>query len=75
MVASDNGPGNLSADDQGALSSCFDLRSVDASTVCNNERFLDKNAYISVLRLKRDVGKEEFARTDRNELRLHREAQ
>lgn len=58
MVASDNGPGNLSADDRGALSSCFDLRLVNPSTICNNERFVDKNAYIGVLRLKRDVGKE-----------------
>ena len=58
MVASDNGPGNLSADDRGALNGCIERRSFDASVVCNNERFLDKNAYIGVLRLKRDVGKE-----------------
>jgi hypothetical protein len=58
MVASDNGPGNLSADDRGALNSCIDLRSVNPGTVCNNERFVDKNAYVGVLRLKRDVGKE-----------------
>src|SRR5436190_2526069 len=58
MVASDNGPGNLSADDRGALASCFDRRALDPRVICNNERFLDKNAYIGVLRLKRDVGKE-----------------
>ena len=58
MVASDNGPGNLSADDRGALSSCLDLRALNPDTICNNERFVDKNAYIGVLRLKRDVGKE-----------------
>ena len=58
MVASDNGPGNLSADDRGALFSCFDQRALDPRVVCNNEKFLDKNAYIGVLRLKRDVGKE-----------------
>ena len=58
MVASDNGPGNLSADDRGALASCLDLRTVELDTDCNNERFVDKNAYIGVLRLKRDVGKE-----------------
>src|SRR5829696_9253620 len=58
MVASDNGPGNLSADDRGALNGCFEKRALDASVICNNERFLDKNAYIGVLRLKRDVGKE-----------------
>ncbi|HEV2835028.1 MAG TPA: hypothetical protein VGW58_06915, partial [Pyrinomonadaceae bacterium] len=58
MVASDNGPGNLSADDRGALNSCRDLRAVRPETICNAERFVDKNAYIGVLRLKRDVGKE-----------------
>ena len=58
MVASDNGPGNLSADDRGALNSCLDRRTLDPRVVCNNERFVDKNAYIGVLRLKRDVGKE-----------------
>src|SRR5689334_22182810 len=58
MVASDNGPGNFSADDRGALASCIERRSIDRSVVCNNERFVDKNAYIGVVRLKRDVGKE-----------------
>src|SRR5215213_1506218 len=58
MVASDNGPGNFSADDRGALNGCLDQRILDPRVICNNERFLDKNAYIGVLRLKRDVGKE-----------------
>jgi uncharacterized protein DUF5916/cellulose/xylan binding protein with CBM9 domain len=58
MVASDNGPGNLSADDRGALNGCLDRRELDPRVICNNERFLDKNAYVGVLRLKRDVGKE-----------------
>lgn len=58
MVASDNGPGNLSADDRGNLNACIERRALDPRVVCNNERFLDKNAYIAVLRLKRDVGKE-----------------
>jgi Domain of unknown function (DUF5916)/Carbohydrate family 9 binding domain-like len=58
MVASDNGPGNFSADDRGALNSCLELRAFKPGTLCNNERFIDKNAYIGVLRLKRDVGKE-----------------
>ena len=58
MVASDNGPGNLSADDRGALNVCLDLRKVNPGQICNAERFVDKNAYIGVLRLKRDVGKE-----------------
>jgi hypothetical protein len=43
MVASDNGPGTFVGDER--LSP-------------NNFRFLDKNAHIGVLRLKRDVGKE-----------------
>ena len=58
MVASDNGPGNLNADDRGDLVSCIERRALNPREVCNNERFIDKNAYISVLRLKRDVGKE-----------------
>ena len=57
MVASDNGPGNLSADDRGRLNACIERRLLDTAVDCNNERFLDKNAYIGVLRLKRDIGK------------------
>lgn len=59
MMASDNGPGNLSADDRGNLAVCRERRAIDPRVVCNNERFLDKNAYIGVLRLKRDIGKGE----------------
>jgi hypothetical protein len=59
MLASDNGPGNLSKDDRGALNACFDRRLLNPAVVCNNERFVDKNAYIGVLRLKRDIGKGE----------------
>jgi hypothetical protein len=44
MLASDNGPGNIVGDDR--------LRP-------SNAPFLDKNAYIGVLRLKRDIGKGE----------------
>ncbi len=58
MVASDNGPGNLSIDDRGALRICLERRALDPTFSCNNERFVDKNAYIGVLRLKRDIGKE-----------------
>jgi hypothetical protein len=58
MVASDNGPGNFNADDRGALNACIERRALDPRVVCNNERFVDKNAYIGVLRLKRDIGKE-----------------
>lgn len=58
IAASDNGPGNFSLDDRGALNNCRDRRALDPRVVCNAERFVDKNAYIGVLRLKRDVGKE-----------------
>lgn len=58
MVASDNGPGNLSADDRGSLNGCRERRALDPRVICNSEKILDKNAYIGVLRLKRDVGKE-----------------
>jgi hypothetical protein len=43
MLASDNAPGNFTGDDRLAP---------------GNQRFLDKNSYIGVLRLKHDVGKE-----------------
>jgi hypothetical protein len=58
MVASDNGPGNLSADDRGSLNACLERRLLNPREVCNSQKFIDKNAYIGVLRLKRDVGKE-----------------
>lgn len=58
IAASDNGPGNLSIDDRGSLGSCLERRALDLRVVCNSERFVDKNAYIGVLRLKRDIGKE-----------------
>ena len=58
IAASDNGPGNLSLDDRGALNNCRDRRVLDLTVICNSERFVDKNAYIGVLRVKRDIGKE-----------------
>jgi hypothetical protein len=58
MVASDNGPGNLNADDRSSLDLCLERRTAGSGEACNNERFLDKNAYIAVGRLKRDFGKE-----------------
>lgn len=45
MAASDNGPGSFVGDER---------------LNPNNLRFLDKNAYVGVLRLKRDVGKDNF---------------
>lgn len=47
LLASDNAPGNFSEEDR-----------ADTVNLPAIQRFLDKNAYIGVLRLKRDVGKE-----------------
>ncbi|HEX8687335.1 MAG TPA: sugar-binding protein, partial [Pyrinomonadaceae bacterium] len=47
LAASDKAPGNFSEDER-----------TDPSVRPSIERFLDKNAYVGVLRLKRDVGKE-----------------
>jgi len=47
LVASDNAPGNFSEEE---INNPFNFRVI--------ERFVDRNAYIGVLRLKRDVGKE-----------------
>ena len=57
MLASDNGPGNFSSDERGELNACLDTQKVDPTTVCSNERLVDKNANVGVLRLKRDIGK------------------
>jgi hypothetical protein len=47
MLASDNAPGNFSEDERG-----------DPELLPDIERFIDKNSYVGVLRLKRDVGRE-----------------
>lgn len=47
MLASDNAPGNFTQEDRN-----------DPEVLPVIERFLNKNAYIGVLRLKRDVGKD-----------------
>ena len=47
LAASDNAPGNFSEEER-----------TDPAIRPSIERFLDKNAYIGVLRLKRDVGRE-----------------
>ena len=47
MLASDNAPGNFSVDERN-----------DPELLPDIQRFLDKNAYIGVLRLKRDVGRD-----------------
>jgi hypothetical protein len=46
-LASDNAPGNFSEEER-----------TDPGIRPSIEKFLDKNAYIGVLRLKRDIGKE-----------------
>jgi hypothetical protein len=47
LLATDNAPGNFSEEER-----------TDPDVLPDIERFLDKNAYIGVLRLKRDVGQE-----------------
>ncbi|HEX8492271.1 MAG TPA: DUF5916 domain-containing protein [Pyrinomonadaceae bacterium] len=60
LLASDNAPGNLSSDERAEIGVCRERRLLDPSLFfdCGDERFLDKNAYIGVLRLKRDIGRE-----------------
>jgi hypothetical protein len=53
MLASDNAPGNFGRQERIDIA-----RNLEASVFDNRLRFLDKNAYVGVLRLKRDVGKE-----------------
>ncbi len=59
MAASDNGPGNLSPDERGDINACRELRELGLESNCENENILDKNAFIGVLRLKRDLGKQD----------------
>jgi uncharacterized protein DUF5916/cellulose/xylan binding protein with CBM9 domain len=47
LLASDNAPGNFTEEERN-----------DANALPAIARFLDKNAYVGILRLKRDVGKE-----------------
>lgn len=58
MYASDKAPGNYSPDDREALRHCQNSRLIDPMVSCSVERFLDQNADIGVLRVKRDVGRE-----------------
>jgi hypothetical protein len=46
LLASDNAPGNFTEDERN-----------DVSALPAIQRFIDKNAYIGILRLKRDIGK------------------
>lgn len=59
MLATDNGPGNLNANDRGVLINCLRDQLVKPSLFCQNNNIVDKNAYVGVLRLKHDLGKSE----------------
>ncbi len=59
LAASDNAPGNYSEDERGELLGCQRSREFDPigrKRRCGIEEFVDKNAFFSVLRLKRDFG-------------------
>jgi hypothetical protein len=59
IYASDNAPGNLSKDDRVDLLLCQQARAADPNLpFCSDERLIDQNAGIGVLRFKRDIGKE-----------------
>lgn len=58
LYASDNAPGNYSLDEREGLRECQNKRILIPGTICNTERFVDKNADIGVVRLKRDVGRQ-----------------
>jgi len=57
LLASDNGPGNFNSDDRGNLNACLETQALKAGTICSNERLVDKNANVGILRMKRDIGK------------------
>ena len=50
LVASDNAPGNFSEEE----------RQQDPASLAGIARFIDKNAYVGILRLKRDVGTQSY---------------
>lgn len=58
LVASDNDPGNFRPDDLERLQDCRNRREFNPGINCFSEQFYEKNALFGVLRLKRDVGKE-----------------
>ncbi len=57
LAASDNAPGNYSEDERTNLSICQQQRLTYPNQRCSIEEFVDKNAFFSVLRVKRDFGK------------------
>jgi hypothetical protein len=56
LYASDNAPGNFSKDEREDLRVCQREQLTDPTRFCGIERFVDKNADIGVLRIKRDIG-------------------
>ncbi len=58
LYASDNAPGNYSLDERQGLRECQQRRLADPNIICGIERYIDKNADIGILRVKRDVGKQ-----------------
>jgi hypothetical protein len=60
MYASDNAPGNYSKDERVSLLNYRDRCHLNPNVdrICGIERFLDENAQIGVLRLKRDIGRQ-----------------
>ncbi|MDQ4123079.1 MAG: carbohydrate binding family 9 domain-containing protein [Acidobacteriota bacterium] len=58
MYASDNAPGNYSKDERERLRICLRENLSTSARGCDIEPFLDKNADIGVIRLKRDVGRQ-----------------
>jgi hypothetical protein len=57
LGASDNAPGNYSEDDRTELAICHERQLNDPRINCGLDEFIDKNAFFSVLRVKRDFGK------------------
>ncbi len=58
MYASDNAPGNYSVDERESLLLCQNQRVADptAGISCPTERYMNQNADIGVIRVKRDIG-------------------
>jgi hypothetical protein len=56
LYASDNAPGNYSKDERESLLICRQQQLADPDRLCSIERFVNKNADIGVLRIKRDIG-------------------
>lgn len=74
LYASDNAPGNFSKDERQDLFECQLARRTDPTVECGIERFVDKNAHIGILRVKRDVGSQHnlgFFATTRHFIEQH----